>query len=438
MKKRKIVLVLLIIILMILGGLTSYVFTIIPYNNLTAALVSNLPSTPNFIQSNALKNSEKQREYPDLPEVMTFTDGTDVKTVEEFSKRRTEMIEILQQEVYGAVPETDYDVTYEVVESFENALDGTAIRKQIKMTITTDKGSNEAMILMYTPKNVKNVPVFVALNVDGNVSVATDEAILKSRTQSSLSQAEINELRGTKSERWPVKEIIAAENAFVTIHCDDIAPNDNETYRTGVIDILAREDEEFKTISAWSFGLQRVMDYLVEETETIDATKMMTIGHSRFGKTSLWTAAQDERVAVAFANASGTVGSAMSRENSGETVAIINKMFPSWFVDNFDKYSDNEKEMDFDQHFLLAAIAPRKIYLSNGNTDYWADPHGEFNALKQASIAYQLYGYQAEEIQYGVKSVANNYFGYHLGTKNHDLTQEDWQYYLDYVDKYVK
>ncbi len=434
-KVLKVILIILICIIILIAGGSMYILSKIPYDNLTTALVSNLESTPNFIYSNATEFNQSERTYQNIPEI--FDDNYD--TINDFEERREEIVELFKTEVYGDIPDYDYETTFDILEEDTNALDGSVTRKQIELTVTTSLGSNSAIILLYTPNDVEQSPTFLALNVNGNVTVHDDKEILPS-SSFNLDDKEIDELRGTKADRWPVEDIIASGSAFATIHCDDIAPNDNKDYNTRLIKIFGGDEEEFKTISAWSFGLMKTIDYLVTD-ENVDSDKIMTVGHSRFGKTSLWTAAQDTRVQVAFANASGTVGSAMSRENKGETVAIINEMFPNWFVDNFEKYSDNENELPLDQHMLLAAIAPRQFYLSNGTDDLWADPLGEYESLKLASTIYELVGFDKaldETMPSYDEPIHNEYFGYHLINQNHNIGYDNWKYYLEYVEKYVK
>ena len=62
--------------------------------------------------------------------------------------------------------------------------------------------------------------------------------------------------------------------------------------------------DEWGTISAWAWGVSRAIDYL-QTDPAVDARRLSITGVSRLGKTVLWAAAQDERVASVFSVVSG-------------------------------------------------------------------------------------------------------------------------------------
>jgi hypothetical protein len=137
-------------------------------------------------------------------------------------------------------------------------------------------------------------------------------------------------------------------------------------------------DNDWSTINVWAWGAARVLDFLLEDktlSALVDPKKIMSMGHSRGGKTALWHGAQDERVAIAYPLMSGCSGNAAIRVPTPETVGgdgdsqsveNINSGFPYWFSKTYhnfsrttDAYSDTNSQAPFDQHFQRMLVAPR-------------------------------------------------------------------------------
>lgn len=91
-------------------------------------------------------------------------------------------------------------------------------------------------------------------------------------------------------------------------------------------------------------------------------------------------------------NNSGCCGAALLRGKHGENISSINLMMPYWFAPGFGKFVGREQELPFDQHTVLALVAPRLLHVASGSTDFWADPPWEHRSAVLASEIYQLYG----------------------------------------------
>jgi hypothetical protein len=343
-------------------------------------------------------------------------------------------------------------VRFTTLESSNDALGGKAIRKQVRISLTADDSVGFEM-LIYTPSQVENAPVFVGLNFKGNHTVHADPAFSLGGSwvrddnsgQDQWKSAE-EDSRGTSASRWPVEMILERGYAVVTAHYGQIAPDDAAlAFAHGVPTLFQTPDEkdrsahDWGTIGAWSWGLARMLDYL-EKDPRIDASNAAVIGHSRLGKTALWAGATNPRFALVISNDSGCGGAALFRRRFGERIDHMAKNFPHWFCRTYSEYANREPELPVDQHMLIAAIAPRPVYVASATEDRWADPKGEFLAAKGAEPVYQLYGKAGlpADSWPDPDQPAQGTIGYHLRTGKHDVTAYDWQQYLDFADRHFK
>ncbi len=361
-------------------------------------------------------------------------------------KRRPEILELFRKEVYGRLPEETVSASYTVQSLDENALGGKAIRKEVTITLSRNGVSVPLELLIFLPKNAaKPVPAFVGLNFSGNHTVSNDPAVpvtgswVRNNTKSGIADHKAREEnRGMSVSRWQIERVIGRGYALATMYYGDIDPDYDDGFKNGIHQLFADKNitaESWGSIASWAWGLSRIMDYFETDTD-IDHGKVALMGHSRLGKTSLWGGAEDQRFAIVISNDSGCGGAALSRRAIGETVWKINSSFPHWFCDNFLRYNNNENEIPVDQHMLISLMAPRPVYVASAEEDSWADPKGEFLSAYYASPVYHLFalkGIDTEKMP-AVKNPIMNHIGYHIRPGKHNVTEYDWDCYLDFAD----
>ena len=359
-----------------------------------------------------------------LPELLASNNGRKIKDQSDWMKiRRPELLELFTSQVFGRVPETPYQKKIKVVKVDPKAMNGLATLKLIDIDIFSNSKSITIHLGLFTPNRAnKPVPAFL---------------LICNRPPSN-----IDFTREKKSEFWPAEEVIARGYAVAAFYNADVDPDVDDQFKDGIQGMLdsERTAESWGTIAAWAWGASRCMDYLVTD-KAISSDKIAVVGHSRGAKTALWAGATDKRIAMVVCNEAGCGGSSLSHRKYGETIERINKSFPHWFCTNFRSYNNKEDSMPFDNHMLMALIAPRPLYVASADKDLWGDPRGQYLALYNSVPAFNLLGvpsFLPENMPPMNTPVISGHVAYHVRDGEHNLLLKDWNFFMDFADKVLR
>lgn len=344
-----------------------------------------------------------------LPQLLRLENGRIADNKEAFAQRRQELLKILCSSYAGFSPGFPVETSGKAEVREENAYGGKAVSERIILSLHTPFQAFAFPFTLLIPKKIReSCPVFVYLGFGGEPAEGLGE------------------------------EIMDSGYALAHINYQELAPDRDDGFVNGMGCFCKRNPfDGWGHLGMWAYGASRVLDYLLAREE-LDAGRMAVMGHSRLGKTALWCGALDERFGLVVSNDSGGGGAALFRGKTGEQIADLSgKGSAHWFCGNFVKYAGREEELPFDQHFLLALMAPRYLYVSSASEDEWADPHSELLACVAASPAYELLGTKGlvQEEQEG-RPWHQGHIGYHLRQGTHHLGREDWQQVIAYRDRH--
>ena len=357
-----------------------------------------------------------------LPGLMQGRTGA-VRDRQDWRNRRVELLLLFREHVYGRAEARPEQLRFQVVDEQPRAMDGAATLKRVAVLSREGGREHRFEFTLFLPNGRTGaVPVFLLLN--------------------NRPATNVDPTRRERSDFWPAEQIIARGYGIAALQNDDLAPDDKDRFREGVIRLFEgdastpRPRNAWAALAAWGWGARRVMDYFETEAR-VDASRVALVGHSRGGKAALWAGAEDERFALVISNESGEGGAALSRRAFGETTARITTSFPHWFNENYRAYANREADLPIDQHMLLALIAPRALYVASADEDLWSDPRGEFLAVAESSPAFALYGEPAiaAAAMPGLdRPIVAGRRAYHVRTGVHNLTTYDWQRFADFAD----
>ncbi len=372
-----------------------------------------------------------ERDYEGLPELLIDGNGKEVTTEEEYQQRKKELLDLYKKYMYGEIPSKGYTTSFEVVES-GTALDGAAIRQQVKITVATETGSVDTMMLVYIPADAEETDpckMFVGLNFSGNTTVWNDENILPSASEEGTT-------RGSDSEAWPLEDIISADCGIATMSYNDWAADNADTYRERLLSLFD-DEKEYTAYSAWAFGIMRGVDYLYS-MDGVNKEAIASVGHSRLARVSLWAGANDERISLVTAGGGGgylrtPLSAKITRDGNSD----------HWFTQAYFDFEGKETEIPVDTNIIYALIANRHLFVSTGDSDLASDPVSCYDALQNAKVIWSdIYGEDVidDGTYWDIKTgepVISESVAFLLHKGAHQITIDDWKHYLEYINQYL-
>ncbi|HEX7446013.1 MAG TPA: hypothetical protein VF306_00630 [Pirellulales bacterium] len=366
---------------------------------------SGNPSAPNH----ANYDESQANPYPELPDVLTLRDGQRVTTPEIWwNRRRGEIVEDFEREVYGRVPRNVPGVHWKVVETRETTVgEVPVIEKQLEGRVDNSAcpsiDVNLAMTLA-TPKHATaGVPVlmmFGGFGFGGRGGAGQRPANAAPRPGAARGFGPPGPSR--------TETLVKAGWGYAMISPASIQADNGAGLTRGIIGLTnrgqPRKPDDWGALRAWAWGASRGLDYL-ETDPAVDARRVGIEGVSRYGKAALVAMAFEPRFAMVLVGSSGEGGAKLHRRNFGEAVENLTGSGEyHWMAGNFLKYGAAESsfgaktaaDLPVDSHELIALCAPRLTFISYGIPEKgdanWLDQRGSFMAAVAAGPVFRLLG----------------------------------------------
>lgn len=371
-----------------------------------------------------------------LPDPLVLANGQRVASPDTwFTQRRPEILELYQREFYGKVPATTPQVSFVMDPVEQTTVNGIAVshRHGVVKIGPGDRAINVNVHLYLPPKATKPVPVLLHLTFAASTADAANPSVDASTPP-------------RPSEAGPLTDMLNQGFGYALVRYTEIQPDRADTNASGVQALAYAPGQtkpaadEWGTVGVWSWGVSRVLDYLVTDS-AVDATRVALIGHSRLGKTALWAGASDPRFALIFSSCAGEMGSALARRDFGESLDDMVGNFGWQFAGNLQKYAGRWNDLPVDAHMLIALCAPRPVFITGGTQDQWADPKGEFLAEVAAGPVYRLLGKKdlgTTELPPLDSPLISGELGFHYHTGGHTITAADWAAFLEFARRHLK
>jgi hypothetical protein len=368
--------------------------------------------------------------FTSVPDPLTFNDGTRVIKPQDWEKRRLEIYEDFDREVYGRIPENIPAVTWEVV-SEKDTVNG-IYPIQIKKLVGHVNNSScpsisvDIQLTLTTPANaITPVPVIIEFGW----------VLPKSW-----------KIPAESEPTWK-QQLLAKGWGYAILIPTSYQADNGAGLTQGIIGLAnegkPRKADDWGTLRAWAWGASRVIDYFETDKE-VDAKRVGIEGLSRYGKAALVAMAYDPRIAIGFIGSSGAGGAKLLRHIFGEQVEnLASSAEYHWFAPNFIKYAGplTPNDLPVDAHELIALCAPRPVFISAGSLTVegtWIDANGMFLAAKYAGPVYTFLGKRdlgVTEMPAQETTLTDGDIAFRQHAGGHTVIP-NWPYFIQFAERY--
>ncbi|HEV8606211.1 MAG TPA: hypothetical protein VGQ99_12635 [Tepidisphaeraceae bacterium] len=422
-------------------------------------------------QSSNYQNTDeaKANPWPNLPDALVLKSGERVSSAQTWwEKRRAEIVEDFDREVYGRVPKEAPGVKWEVVKSTKEKVgDVPVVTKQLLGHVDNSAYpliNVDIQLTLTTPENAAGpAPVMMEFGFSfGGIGgggfgrgPATRPGFAGAQTRPTTRPGGFGAGGfGGAAARGPTwqQQVIAKGWGYAILSPNSIQADNGAGLTSGIIGLCnkgqLRKADDWGALRAWAWGASRALDYF-ETDKAVDAKQVGIEGLSRYGKAAIVAMAYDQRFAIGFVGSSGEGGAKLHRRNFGELVEnLTGSGGYHWMAGNFLKYGGplNAGDLPVDAHELIALCAPRPTFISYGASSgqgaegTWVDQRGSFMAAVAAGPVYKLLG---------KKSLGTSEFpAVEVGLMEGELawrqhggghtTGPNWPVFLKWADRYIK
>jgi GH35 family endo-1,4-beta-xylanase len=391
---------------------------------------SGNPSAPNAANIDEAKASP----YTSIPDPLVLKNGKKVTNADTWwKKRRPEIIEEFDREIYGRLPKNLPKVNWEIISATDTVIGG--IRAVTKNLLGHADNSlypqlkADIQLSLTTPKRNEPVPVMMEFGFifppGFNPPPPPGTLVKKSWQQQLLEKG------------W----------GFAIIVPTSYQADNGAGLTQGIIGLVnkgqPRKPDDWGTLRAWAWGASRALDYF-ETDKNVDAKKIGIEGLSRYGKAAIVTMAYDPRFAIGFIGSSGAGGTKILRRVFGEQVEnLASSGEYHWFAGNFIKYAGplTPNDLPADAHELVALCAPRPVFISSGSPNVegrWVDAKGMFLGGVHAGPVYKLLGKTdlgSTEFPPEQTTLTNGDIAFRQHNEGH-TTGPNWPYFIEFAGRY--